>query len=379
MRILFFCSFYHRALLFRQQMDALNARGHYVRAFNSAQYGEGVEDKFKPIMDDMVRHYECWNKLDRLLFFPRQWKIEKKLIEAYDLTSFDLLHAQLMLSSGYSALRMKKRYGLPYVVSVRVTDLTGFIRLPYFRRMAVKIIREANGVLYLSNSHKDAFEKEILTGKERALLEGKTAVIGNCLENFWSEHIAPGRTVAPQKKGKLRVLSVAKIRPIKNLTVAAQAVEALRARGYDATLTVIGNNQDQEEYDRIKAYGCVTIKDFMGHEGLLEAYRESDVFLLPSLNETFGRVYLEAMTQGLPVLYTAGQGFDGLFKEGEVGYSIPHDSPEIIADRIESILDDYCEISENCVENSRRFDEKSIMDQLEAFYRKSLYGQGCET
>ena len=137
MKILYFCTFYHRALLFRQQMDALNERGHYVRAFSTAQYGEGIADKFKPIMDDKVRHFECWNKYDRMLFFPRQWKIEKKLKAAYDVKSFDLVHAHLLLSTGYSALRLKKKYGIPYIVSVRVTDLTGFIKLPFFKKMAV--------------------------------------------------------------------------------------------------------------------------------------------------------------------------------------------------------------------------------------------------
>ena len=69
MKILYLCTFYHRALLFRQQMDALIARGHDVRAFSSAEYGEGIAEKFKPIMDDRVKHFECWNRLDRIFFF----------------------------------------------------------------------------------------------------------------------------------------------------------------------------------------------------------------------------------------------------------------------------------------------------------------------
>jgi hypothetical protein len=113
-------------------MDSLIKRGHNIRAFSSAKYGEGIAEKFRPIMDELVVHKECWNKYDRMLFFPRQWKIEKELQKAYNLKEFDLIHSQLLLSSGYTAMRMKKKYGVPYVVSVRVTDLTGFIRLPYF-------------------------------------------------------------------------------------------------------------------------------------------------------------------------------------------------------------------------------------------------------
>ena len=120
MKILFLCTFYHTALLFRQQMDMLEKEGFDVLAFNSTYYGDEIKEKFIPIMDDKVVHVECWNKIDRLLFFPRQWKIEKKLKKSYNLHDFDLLHSHLMLSSGYTAYRLKHQYGLPYVVSVRV-------------------------------------------------------------------------------------------------------------------------------------------------------------------------------------------------------------------------------------------------------------------
>ena len=40
-------------------------------------------------------------------------------------------------------------------------------------------------------------------------------------------------------------------------------------------------------------------------------------FCLPSHAETFGLVYVEAMSQGLPIIYE-GQGFDKQFQDGEV-------------------------------------------------------------
>lgn len=372
MKILFLCTFYHRALLFRQQMDALTERGHYVRAFNSAQYGEKIADKFVPIMDDKVVHIECWNKVDRALFFPRQWKIERELVKAYDLNSFDIIHAHLLLSSGYSALRMKRKYGIPYVVSVRVTDLTGFIRFPYFRKMAVEILKEASGILFLSNSHKEELERRFLSRDEIKSIQGKCSIIGNCLEAFWTENRIETSKSKPDNFHPLKVLTVAKIKPIKNITVAADAVDELNRRGISARLTVVGENQDQAELVRITNHKCVDYIPFMKKEDLIELYASQDIFLLPSINETFGRVYLEAMTQGLPVLYTIGQGFDGYFADGKVGYAIPSDNPLVIADRIEDILKNYTKISESCINNSALFDETVIMDRLEQFYKESL-------
>ena len=48
--------------------------------------------------------------------------------------------------------------------------------------------------------------------------------------------------------------------------------------------------------------------------------RESDVFVLPSVGETFGMVYLEAMSQGCITVCTKGDGIDGIIKNGENGF-----------------------------------------------------------
>ena len=371
MKILYFCTFYHRAMLFRQQMNALIRRGHEVKAFNSAMYGEKVAEKFLPLMDGLVVHKECWNKYDRMLFFPRQWKIEKEWQKAYHIADFDLVHAQLLLSSGYSALRMKQKYGTPYVVSVRVTDLTGFIRMWYFRNMAMKIIRNASGVLFLSQSHKREFEEKFLSEKMKEDFEQKTVVIGNSLELFWQQNLAqPRKTV--NNSNELKLLAVAKIRPIKNLTVASKAVEELNRRGIKAQLTVVGEVQDREEYEKIRQYEHTEILPFKTKEELIELYRSHDIFLLPSVSETFGRVYAEAMTQGLPILYTKSQGFDGNFEDGQAGYAVYADNPDYIADRVEDIVKRYREISEFCIENSKLFFEENIMNQMELFYKESL-------
>src|SRR5699024_7751245 len=109
---------------------------------------------------------------------------------------------------------------------IRTTDLYGFIRIPFFRRMAVEIMREASGILFLSLPHKEELFERYLNIDERKMVDEKSVIIGNALENFWINHIAKERNydINPQN---LRILSVAKIRSIKNLSIAAMAVEEL--------------------------------------------------------------------------------------------------------------------------------------------------------
>ena len=66
---------------------------------------------------------------------------------------------------------------------------------------------------------------------------------------------------------------------------------------------------------------------------------------MPSFHETFGLVYIEAMSQGLPIIYTKGEGIDGYFKEATVGYSVNPKDVKNIVKKIEMIIHNYNKIS----------------------------------
>ena len=84
-------------------------------------------------------------------------------------------------------------------------------------------------------------------------------------------------------------------------------------------------------------------------------YADVDVLLVPSSAETFGMVYLEAMSQGVPVLYTRGQGFDGQFPEGEAGYSVVCGDVAQQAQRLADIQTDYAARSARCVLHAKDY------------------------
>ena len=93
---------------------------------------------------------------------------------------------------------------------------------------------------------------------------------------------------------------------------------------------------------------------------------------MPSITETFGLVYPEAMSQGLPVIYTRGQGFDGQFKEGEVGYSVDAMNIEDIASKVIAIRGDFAEMSKRCINSINKFDWNRITNCYEKIYRSVL-------
>ncbi len=146
----------------------------------------------------------------------------------------------------------------------------------------------------------------------------------------------------------------------------------LRNKGIDVDLTVVGAVEDEEELKKISGIDFVKVLPFMKPEELIEVYRQNDVFLLPSAIETFGRVYVEAMSQGLPVIYTRGQGFDRVRPDGEIGYAVDCENPNEIAEKLELTLKNYAEISRNCSETVKDFYEEEIISKIEKFYKDSL-------
>ena len=105
-------------------------------------------------------------------------------------------------------------------------------------------------------------------------------------------------------------------------------------------------------------------------EAVLEHLRENDIFVMPSFQETFGLVYIEALSQGLPIVYSKGQGVDGYFDEGSVGYHVNPKKPNEIAESIDKIVNDYSAISYRCLEASKPFSWNEIARVYSNVYKK---------
>ena len=160
----------------------------------------------------------------------------------------------------------------------------------------------------------------------------------------------------------------------KNLETTLKVVNRLNEEGIAAQLTVIGKVLDDNIKNMLDKSVYVSVIPFLKKDELMNYYRQADVFIMPSFAETFGRVYAEAMTQGLPVIYTRGQGFDGIFADGVVGFSVKADDVEEIKEAVKKIMNNYHPISQNCIDNCNTFNWDKIAKKTEELYFKALEG-----
>ena len=373
MNILYLCTYYHRAMIFRDAMNSLETLGNTVTAFNAVATHTTIDDKYKGIMDSKVVHRECFKKSDRYIYFLKQKKIAAAIEKSIDLKRIELVHSHTLFNGGWAARSIKKKYDIPYIVSVRNTDINSFLKFPIFKYVARKIVSESCGVQFLSAAYKEKFI-EICYPKDRQIVDDKCAVIANGVEEFWLNNIAEAKNI--QDKNTVALLCVGKIDKNKNMESVLAAADILEQKGVATKITLIGQILDEELYDRLKDNERVTLVPYLTKEDLIHYYRSNDIFVMPSFHESFGRVYVEAMSQGIPVIYTRGQGFDGIFENGKVGYSVSASNPEEIAEAVVKIVRNYSEISHNCVRNCIGFDWNEVGKQLDSFYRKSLMTAG---
>lgn len=308
-------------------------------------------------------------RYDRLFFHLKHGKIYRDLVKRYRPDQFALSHAHSLFSNGYLALKLKEDYGLPYLVAVRNTDLNTFFKyMVHLRGLGRRILGEAEKIVFLSRPYRDRLLARYIPPAQREALYRKAVIIPNGIDDFWLRNRPSGiKKVDPES---IRIFFAGRITPGKNISTTLRACRLLQDRGYRVRFTVAGRIKSQAEYRALQAHDFVTYVGYLPREELLHYYRQSDLFVMPSRTETFGRVYAEAMSQGLPVIYTRGQGFDGQFKDGEVGYPVESHSAGEIADRVEDIWANYEQLSKNCLDRAGQFNWSRIAEEYSRLYSR---------
>ena len=130
-------------------------------------------------------------------------------------------------------------------------------------------------------------------------------------------------------------LFVGQLIPRKGLQPLLEACQQLKAEGNRVfTLLVIGEGSQQEslqEYCRVNELDHVHWLGQMDYGELGAYFQRSDVFILPTLEDVWGMVVLEAMALGKPILCSKQAGASELVVEGQNGYLIDPQEVDSIA------------------------------------------------
>lgn len=313
---------------------------------------------------------KCFRIRDKFFYHYKQEKIYKSLITHFQVKEFDIVHAYTLFTDGGCAYRIHEKYGIPYVVAIRNTDINDFYKkIPFFRGYGTRILNKAEAIFFLSESYRAELFDNYISEKNKESLWAKSYVIPNGVDSFWLANCPSSKNSL--SNGQINIIYAGRIDQNKNIETTAKAIELLHQDGIKSSFTIIGRIEDEQVYERLcNRYSFIIYKPEMNKEELIYEYRNNDIFVMPSFTESFGLSYVEAMSQGLPVIYTKGQGFDRQFDEGVVGYHVDPNNPRDVANKICSIITKYDIVASNCISASQNYDWSIISDKYVSIYQK---------
>ena len=172
---------------------------------------------------------------------------------------------------------------------------------------------------------------------------------------------------------------VGKDQNTKGLKIAISVVEKLKLKNIDVLLNVVGKSPifSNEKNDVIRYHGFLDKSNNSDLELLHSLYECSDIFLMPSVAEGFGIVYMEAAAYGIPSLGYKTTGVTGSVKNNYSGKLLPIGASS--SDFVEEILkwrSNYGLFNQLC-KNSRKHYELNgnweiLISKFTDFMRKAL-------
>ena len=365
MNVLHICRNLAGSTVFPQLFESLRDAGIRQTVF-VPENTENNRDKNVP--SGVPTHYAVTLRTSDTLFFTQKAARTVPYIESnLDLSGVELIHAHTLFTDGSIALRLSERHNLPFVVTLRYSDIAVIWKYElHLRPLARRILRRAKAVVCLS----PVIREQVLNfsgcgGQEMA---GKCFVIPNGLDPAWLEGAVP----RPKPDFPVRVGFAGNMNRRKRPLDALEAVHLADGGRGRFVFEGCGTGPLEEKVRAGLHAGDRLLGRISGREAMCDFYRDCDVLLVPSAAETFGMVYLEAMSRGVPVLYTRGQGFDGQFPDGDVGFAVPCGSTRVQAERLEALLDGYEARSARCIEGAGRYLWPLVTEKWTAAYQSAL-------
>ncbi|KUO49310.1 MAG: hypothetical protein APF76_16030 [Desulfitibacter sp. BRH_c19] len=98
-----------------------------------------------------------------MIFHLKHIKIFKDAVRQYRINDYSVVHAHSLFSNGYIALNLKRKFGKPYIVAVRNTDVNIFFKyMIHLRRLGVQILENADRIIFLSKAYRDKVMKMLM-------------------------------------------------------------------------------------------------------------------------------------------------------------------------------------------------------------------------
>lgn len=306
---------------------------------------------------------------------PYDIALSSMIYRVVNLYKLDLLHAHYAIPYAYAAFTAKQMLkcegkDIPLVTTLHGTDITLVGQHPSYKHAVEFSINQSDTITTVSESLK----KDTL---QIFNIRKDIQVINNFIDNkefINNKTCQRGQFANPDEK---ILIHVSNLRPVKRIEDVLQIFKNVHAK-VKSKLIIIGEGPEMEKItqfleenpeliDKIRLLGKVN--------DLYRILELSDVFLLPSEQESFGLAALEAMAASTPVVSSNAGGIPEVNIQGETGFLAEVGNVEAMSNYAIKILsneDLLATMRENAKKQALKFDLQNILPEYEEMYRKTI-------
>lgn len=306
---------------------------------------------------------------------PYDIALSSMIYRVVNLYKLDLLHAHYAIPYAYAAFtakQMLKEEGkdIPLVTTLHGTDITLVGQHPSYKHAVEFSINQSDTITSVSESLKrDTLQFFKITKP--------IEVITNFIDNSeFDDYVECSRKQFASDDEKI-LIHVSNLRPVKRVDEVLEIFKNVNSK-VKSKLVIIGEGPDMEKINEFLEDN----PDLIGKIRLLgkvnDLYRIlqlSDVFLLPSEQESFGLAALEAMAANTPVISSNAGGIPEVNIQGETGYLAEIGNVDAMSNYAIKLLSDdqlLSKMKKKAKEQAIRFDLKNILPLYEKMYEETI-------
>lgn len=193
----------------------------------------------------------------------------------------------------------------------------------------------------------------------------------------------PYEDAQPKRTWEPVILAAGRLTKVKGFDLLIKSWQLLENRYPEWKVLVAGEGIDRKKLEsQIKAAGLTNFHLIGNVMQIEKYYGKAEIFVLPSRDEGFGMVLLEAMAYSVPVVsYSCKAGPKEIVTDGENGYLVPPGEVELFARKMEALMADEAgrrEMGRRAKESTRRFDKEPIIDEWEGLLNNMVKQAGTK-
>ena len=307
---------------------------------------------------------------------PYDIALSSMIYRVVNLYKLDILHAHYAIPYAYAAFTAKQMLkvegkDIPLVTTLHGTDITLVGQHPSYKHAVEFSINQSDTITSVSESLK----KDTL---QFFNIKKEIQVINNFIDNSeFDECVNCDRNQFANDDEKI-LIHVSNLRPVKRIEEVLAIFKNVQKK-IKSKLVIIGEGPDMEKINQFLEENPDLISKIRLLGKVNDLYRIlqlSDVFLLPSEQESFGLAALEAMAAYTPVISSNAGGIPEVNIQGETGYLAEIGNVEAMSNYTIKLLSDeklLAKMKINAKKQAIKFDIKNILPIYEKMYEETLY------